>query len=267
MADQARFEREWSALRGYAAKRGVRLIGDIPIYARQRAPTFGRSRSCSSAASSPACRPTCFSSTGQLWGNPLYHWTSMRAQGFRWWVERVRPTSGLSDLAPLDHFRGFAAYWESRATRKTAMTALAPRAGPDLFDAPRAGLGQLPLVAEDLGVITPAVHPLRDRLGLAGMEVLQFGFGQNDPPARTCPGTASTRRPLVYTGTHDNDTAQGWFDHAPPSWSATPRSPTSAAPRRKTSPGASSRTAYTSVAETTPSSRCRTSWPSAPRRA
>ena len=182
VADQVRFDREWGALRAYAAERGVRLIGDVPIYiaagsADHRAhPELFRD---DAVAGTP---PDAFTDKGQLWGNPLYHWPALQRRGYRWWVERLARTFALFDLARIDHFRGFVCYW---AVPRRARHALAgswqrgPGAAP--FRAARAALGELPVIAEDLGVITPAVHRLRDELGLPGMAVLQFGFTPGDP--------------------------------------------------------------------------------------
>ena len=177
VADQVRFEREWSALRRHAAERGMRLIGDIPIYvapgsADHRAhPELFRG---DAVAGTP---PDAYTDKGQLWGNPLYDWPALRRRRYRWWIARLARTFALFDLARIDHFRAFAAYW---AVPKGARTALGGRwrrgPGRAVFDAARAALGELPLIAEDLGVITPAVERLRDGLGLPGMVVLQFGF-------------------------------------------------------------------------------------------
>jgi len=157
--------------------------------------------------------PDAFTSTGQLWGNPLYDWPAMRADRYRWWAERFRRAVELVDLIRLDHFRGFVAYWAVRAEDTTAAGGRWRRGpGPRLFDAVTEALGRdLPVVAEDLGVITPAVTRLRRRLGFPGMVVLQFAF---DDDART-----NVHRPenhpehaVAYTGTHDNDTTRGWWE-------------------------------------------------------
>lgn len=213
--DQVRFDREWSALRAYAAQAGVRLIGDVPIYvapagADER--TWPRLFRDDAQAGVP---PDAYSDTGQLWGNPLYDWPRLRRSGYRWWVQRLRRTFAHVDLARLDHFRGLVAYW---AVPKGARDARSGRwvRGPGRapLDAARRELGRLPLIAEDLGVITPAVHRLRDALGLPGMLVLQFGFDPDDPhgPHRI---ENHRRRSLVYTATHDSDTARGWYETLP----------------------------------------------------
>ena len=209
-ADQVRFEREWLALRGYARTRGVRLIGDVPIYvaaggADQLAhpELFQRER----VAGAP---PDALSRTGQLWGNPLYDWAALRRQGYRWWIERVKRVLELVDLARVDHFRGFVAYWSVPGGARTARAGRWRRGpGAALFEAMREELGGLPLIAEDLGVITPRVGQVRDELGLPGTAVLQFAFAGN-PRNPHLP--ANHREHLVVcTGTHDMDTALGWW--------------------------------------------------------
>jgi 4-alpha-glucanotransferase len=211
LADQVRFAREWGALREYAAERGVRLFGDVAIYvapgsADHRAhPELFRSGFVAGAP------PDDYSATGQLWGNPLYDWPAMRRQHYRWWVERLRRTLDLFDLARIDHFRGFVSYWEVPAGARTAASGHWHRGpGRAVFDAVASELGALSLVAEDLGVITPGVRRLRDALGLPGMLVLQFGF---DPryPRSVHRFENHVEQRVVYTGTHDHDTARGWY--------------------------------------------------------
>lgn len=214
VADQVRFAREWAALRDYARERGVRLIGDIPIYVapdgaehRLRPELFVDGL----VAGAP---PDAYSATGQLWGNPLYDWPAHRRSGYRWWVERFRRTFELFDLARIDHFRGFTAYWAVPAGARDAGHGTwrrGPGTGP--FDAARTALGALPLFAEDLGVITDRVLALRDRLGMPGMSVLQFAFG--DEPQREHEPANHPRHSVAYTGTHDHDTLAGWWDALP----------------------------------------------------
>lgn len=208
--DQIRFDREWSALRAYARARGVRVIGDLPIFVaaggadhRQHPELFLRGV----VAGVP---PDAFTAAGQLWGNPLYDWPRLRARGYRWWIERFRRHLALLDLVRVDHFRGFVACWEVSARAKTARRGRWRRGpGEAVFRASARELGSLPLVAEDLGVITPAVERLRERLGLPGMRVLQFAFdGRARNPHRP---EHHPRRAVVYTGTHDNDTSAGWW--------------------------------------------------------
>jgi 4-alpha-glucanotransferase len=206
LADQVRFEREWKTLRAYARDRGVRLIGDVPIYVADvgaDVETWPELFAHGAVAGAP---PDALSASGQLWGNPLYDWPAHRAAGYRWWVERFRRTFELVDLARIDHFRGFVSYWAVPERHKTAKRGRWQRGpGRELFDA----VGDLPLIAEDLGVITPAVYRLRDELRLPGMAVLlwAFGRGRNNPHA---PRNIRTRQ-VVYTSTHDTDTVAGWF--------------------------------------------------------
>ncbi|HYI07749.1 MAG TPA: 4-alpha-glucanotransferase [Thermoanaerobaculia bacterium] len=212
------FFRQWSLVREAAHARGIRILGDVPIYvACDSADVWGNRElfqldeqgEPTVVAGVP---PDYFSATGQRWGNPLYRWDVMRETEYRWWVARVRTNLRFADIIRLDHFRGFAAYWEIPAEEKTAVHGRwMPGPGNALFDALRTGLGDLPLVAEDLGFITEDVHELRKSTGLPGMKILQFAFAQNDSvhlPHRYEPST------VVYTGTHDNDTARGWFESA-----------------------------------------------------
>jgi 4-alpha-glucanotransferase len=156
--------------------------------------------------------PDYFSETGQRWGNPLYRWALLRETNYQWWVARVRAALRFADVLRVDHFRGFAAYWEIPATEPTAINGRwMPGPGTALFDAIRDALGELPIVAEDLGFITPEVHELRKAIGVPGMKILQFAFAQANSahlPHAYDPKT------VVYTGTHDNDTARGWYEEA-----------------------------------------------------
>jgi 4-alpha-glucanotransferase len=209
-ADQVRFDREWGALRRYAAERGVRLFGDIPIYVAAGAADVSAHPELFQTGVVAGAPPDALSAVGQLWGNPLYDWAAMRAQGYRWWIERLRRTFELYDLARLDHFRGFVSYWavpEGNRTAKRGRWRRGP--GAALFLAAERELGELPLVAEDLGVITPRVHQLRDKLGIPGMVVMQFGYG--GPPSNLHRLENHPRRSVVYVGTHDCDTALGWW--------------------------------------------------------
>jgi len=214
--DQVRFDREWAALRSYAAEGGVRLIGDVPIYVAPGSadhvahPELFRDDVVAGAP------PDYFTAKGQLWGNPIYDWPALRRRGYRFWIERFRRTFDLFDLARVDHFRGFAAYWaiprgapDARPGRWVRGPGRAP------FDAARAALGSdLPIIAEDLGVITPPVVRLRDELGFPGMVVLQFAFNPDDPNS---PHDLFRHREnqVLYTGTHDNDTLRGWYEGLP----------------------------------------------------
>jgi 4-alpha-glucanotransferase len=155
--------------------------------------------------------PDYFSATGQLWGNPIYRWDRMRATGYKWWIERLRATLQMVDMVRLDHFRGFEGYWEVPAGESTAINGRwAKGPGASLFQALAAGLGELPIVAENLGVITPDVEAVRHQFGFPGMSVLQFAFG-TDPQAPTFRPHNYPREVVAYTGTHDNDTTVGWW--------------------------------------------------------
>jgi 4-alpha-glucanotransferase len=211
LAGQVRFAREWGALRAYAAERGVRLIGDLPLYvsdggADQLAhPELFRDDAVA------AVPPDYFSADGQLWGNPLYDWPALRATGYGWWVERLRRTFELVDVTRVDHFRGFVAYWAVPKGAKTARRGRWRRGpGRAVFDAALAELGELPLIAEDLGVITPPVERLRDDLGFPGMRVLQFGY--DGRPRNPHLPANHPENAVAYTGTHDNDTVVGWYE-------------------------------------------------------
>lgn len=210
------FARQWKALRQYAHHRGIRVIGDLPIFvAHDSADVWihrdlfmldGEGRPTVVAG----VPPDYFSETGQRWGNPLYRWDRMRETGYRWWKQRFRKTLQSADVIRIDHFRGFEAYWEIPAEEETAVEGRwvdGPRDA--FFHAIQEDLGTLPLIAEDLGIITRGVEELRDRLHLPGMRVLQFAFdGKDDNPHRPdnyIPGCVG------YTGTHDNDTLAGWW--------------------------------------------------------
>ena len=227
LADDVRFHkyvqwlffRQWATVRQAAHDRGIRIMGDVPIYVACDSADVWASRELfqldddgqpNVVAGVP---PDYFSATGQRWGNPLYRWDVLRETDYRWWVSRIHSNLQLADVVRLDHFRGFAAYWEIPASESTAMHGRwMPGPGRALFDAIKADLGDLPLVAEDLGFITPEVHELRRSMRIPGMRILQFAFGQADSPHlphRYDPHT------VVYTGTHDNDTARGWYDNAP----------------------------------------------------
>lgn len=216
------FLRQWLALRAYANERGVRIIGDVPIFvAYQSAETWahpglfeldGDGRQTGVAG----VPPDLFSATGQHWGNPLYRWAAHAADGYAWWTHRVRHTFEMVDIARIDHFRGFAAYWQIPAGETTAVNGRwMPGPGEALFDAVAAALGPLPIIAEDLGVITPDVDALRRRLGLPGMCVLQFAFGQSDGGANRYLPHNHEALSVCLTGSHDNDTTAGWWSQQP----------------------------------------------------
>jgi 4-alpha-glucanotransferase len=214
LADQVRFEREWSALRAHAADRGVKLFGDVPIYVAPGGAdqaTWPELFIDGAVAGAP---PDKLGPKGQLWGNPLYDWPAMRRRRYRWWVERARRTFELFDLARIDHFRAFVSYWavpEGAADASAGGWRRGPGRAP--FDAIAAELGQLQWVAEDLGVITPPVTELRQSLGLPGMAVLIFGFDPDDPDGPHRPENITEDR-VAYTTTHDTDTVRGFLDTA-----------------------------------------------------
>jgi 4-alpha-glucanotransferase len=213
IADQVRFTREWTALRDYAEQRGVRLIGDLPIYVAPDGADHLSHFELFQNGLVAGVPPDDWSATGQLWGNPLYDWYVMRATGFRWWIERFRRTFELVDVARVDHFRGFVAYWAVPARNTTARVGAWHRApGRELFAAVNHALGGLPLIAEDLGLITEPVKRLRDELRVPGMVVLQFSFseGLKNPQQ----ATGSRRASVIYTGTHDNPTTAQWWQEA-----------------------------------------------------
>jgi len=210
------FFRQWDALKQHATARQVRIIGDIPIFTAHDSadvwanpelfyldekgkPTF--------VAGVP---PDYFSPTGQLWGNPLYRWDIHRSQSYHWWIERIKAVLRMVDIVRIDHFRGFAGYWEVPGDAKTAENGhWVPGPGTDFFDVMQTALGDLPIIAEDLGIITPDVEELRDRYHLPGMKVLLFGF-LTGPADSFLPHNYPVNC-VAYTGTHDNDTVWGWY--------------------------------------------------------
>jgi len=209
------FFSQWKRLREAAAGRGIQIMGDIPIYvaygsadvwAHQRLFHLDEDGRPTVVAGVP---PDYFSETGQLWGNPLYRWDVLAEDGYGWWVERMRASFRLFDLVRVDHFRAFASYWEVPADHRTALNGVW-RKGPGaaFFEALRGELGELPIVAEDLGLIDEEVRELLAATGFPGMKVLQFGFYEED--GAHLPHNHGTHA-VVYTGTHDNDTARGWW--------------------------------------------------------
>jgi 4-alpha-glucanotransferase len=210
------FFRQWDGLKRYANERGIQIFGDIPIFvALDSADVWANSGQfqlddLGQPTAVAGVPPDYFSATGQLWGNPLYDWDAMKADGYRWWIERFRAVYSLVDIARIDHFRGFEDYWSVPAGEETAINgSWVPGPGRELFDAVREELGDLPVVAEDLGMITKDVDALRESLGFPGMTVLQFAFGSGSDNLYLPHN--HTRNTVVYTGTHDNDTTAGWF--------------------------------------------------------
>jgi 4-alpha-glucanotransferase len=211
LADQVRFEREWGALRRYASERGVRLIGDLPIYVSDEGADLAGWPELFARGEVAGAPPDALSKSGQRWGNPLYDWPAHRATNYRWWRERFRRTFELVDLCRIDHFRGFVSYWAIPERHQTARQGRwRPGPGAELFDAVERELGDLPVIAEDLGHITSPVDRLRDELGVPGMVVLLWAFGRG----RTNPHRPENHREnsVAYTSTHDTDTAVGWFE-------------------------------------------------------
>jgi 4-alpha-glucanotransferase len=218
---QWQFWRQWETVRDHANSRGIRLIGDLPIFvARDSADVWGnqgifkldREGTPTVVTGVP---PDYFSATGQLWGNPHYRWDTLRESGFAWWIERFRLLFRQVDYVRIDHFRGFAASWEVPFGEETAIKGEWVQApGADLFAAVEGTLGAAPIIAEDLGVITPDVVTLRDRFGFPGMQILQFAFS-SDASDSSLPHRFP-QNCVVYTGTHDNDTTIGWFASTSP---------------------------------------------------
>ena len=229
----------------------MKIVGDAPIFiAYQSAEVWARQELFELDADGRATviagvPPDFFSATGQRWGNPLYRWSAHAAEGYAWWIERVRRIFELVDIVRIDHFRGFAGYWEIPASEPNAIRGRwLPGPGAALFHAIEAALGELPIIAEDLGVITPDVDALRHEFGLPGMRILQFAFGEdgaNDNTNAYLPHNYDSNT-VVYTGTHDNNTTQGWWAEASPALRQQvldylgtrrrPRHPLAADPRR-----------------------------------
>ena len=215
------FHRQWSALKGYANRRGISIIGDLPIYAApdsadvwahpEQFQLDGEGRPTQVAG----CPPDAFTADGQLWGNPLFDWERMREEGYRWWLERIAFQFRLFDVLRIDHFRGFESYYSIPYGEETARNgAWRPGPGLDFFRAVRAALGRRRIIAEDLGFLTPGVHKLLRETGFPGMKVLQFAFASREEGSDYLPHRYPERC-VVYTGTHDNDTIQGWMASAP----------------------------------------------------
>jgi 4-alpha-glucanotransferase len=214
---QFQFYRQWSALKRYANSKGVQIIGDIPIFVAYDSAdawshpelfSFDEEGHPTLVAGVP---PDFFSPTGQLWGNPLYCWDVMARDGYAWWIERFRMALQQVDIIRLDHFRGFESYWAVPADAETAAKGRWMKGpGADLFRAAETALGRLPIIVEDLGLITRRVKALRDELGFPGMKVLQFAF-TDDPDDAYVPHNYDQTNCVVYTGAHDNDTTGGWW--------------------------------------------------------
>jgi 4-alpha-glucanotransferase len=209
------FFSQWERVKREANRRGVRVVGDLPIYvslgsadvwANRRIFTVDETGRPRTVAGVP---PDYFSATGQLWGNPLYRWDVLAADGYAWWIDRLRQNFRLADIVRIDHFRGFAAFWEVKAGEPTALRGRwVPAPGRELFRAIHAALGARPIIAEDLGSIDDDVRALLSETGFPGMAVLQFAFFEEDSPYLPHNHVPNS---VVYTGTHDNDTTRGWW--------------------------------------------------------
>ena len=217
-AIQFAFDEQWKALRSYCAERDIHFIGDVAIFVNFDSadvwthPEIFELREDLTPIRVAGVPPDYFSTTGQRWGNPIYKWDVLERRGFDWWVDRMRRTHALYDIIRLDHFRGFEAYWAIPAEDETAIHGEWVKApGAALFTALRVQLGDLPLIAEDLGLITREVDALREQFDLPGMRVLQFGF--SDRSAHNYLPHRYETNTVVYTGTHDNDTTLGWWQH------------------------------------------------------
>ncbi|MES2356318.1 MAG: 4-alpha-glucanotransferase [Pseudomonadota bacterium] len=216
---QWNFFRQWRDVKQYANERDIKIIGDIPIFiayhsadvwTHQHLFYLDQNLRPNVVAGVP---PDFFSETGQLWGNPLYRWEHHQKENYAWWIERLRAVTQLTDIVRIDHFRGFAGYWEIPAKETTAINGRwRPGPGSRFFTAVKSALGQLPIIAEDLGVITPDVIELRDRFELPGMRILQFAFA-GDTANSFLPHNY-VHNTVVYTGTHDNDTSRSWLQSA-----------------------------------------------------
>ncbi|MGH9916647.1 MAG: 4-alpha-glucanotransferase, partial [Pyrinomonadaceae bacterium] len=210
------FYKQWLCLKEHAHSHQIKIIGDIPIFVAHDSsdvwcnPHFFKLNDTGNPLVVAGVPPDYFSSNGQLWGNPIYDWQRMQEDGFKWWIARVQATLAQVDIIRLDHFRGFAACWEVPAGEETAVSGRWVKApGLELFTAVKNAIGELPFIAEDLGIITPDVVEMREKFGLPGMRVLQFAFA-GDTASHDLPHNYDTNC-VVYTGTHDNDTTLGWF--------------------------------------------------------
>jgi 4-alpha-glucanotransferase len=218
--EQYLFFRQWTQLRRYANERGILLFGDIPIFVAHDSAEVWAHREWFSVDEQGHLQvvagvpPDYFSATGQRWGNPHYRWELLKQDGFVWWLERIRTQMEMFDLVRIDHFRGFEAYWEIDASAETAIDGHWVKGpGESFFEVLKQVFGELPLVAEDLGIITPEVTALRKAFGLPGMKILQFAFdGSPDNPYLP---HNHEELSVVYTGTHDNNTTLGWYQELP----------------------------------------------------
>ena len=215
---QFEFYKQWGELKVYANEKGISIVGDMPIFVSVDSSDVWANKSlfCLDSKGYPTevagVPPDYFSATGQLWGNPLYDWAAHKNQGYKWWIARIKTQFTQVDYLRIDHFRGFESYWAVPAGEETAINGEWKKGpGIDLFNAIKKALGELPIFAEDLGVITPEVEELRDACGFPGMKVLQFGF-EAWPHDPFYPHNFKTTNCICYTGTHDNNTTFGWYN-------------------------------------------------------
>jgi len=218
---QWQFALQWQELKSYCSRKGIGLIGDVPIFVAPHSadvwahPDIFKLDDAGKPVVVAGVPPDYFSKTGQLWGNPVYRWDVLRRQGYGWWIERLRMGLRRFDVLRLDHFIGFVRAYEVPAGARTALNGqYRPGPGAAFFDAVRKSLGSVPFIAEDLGAVTPEVIVLRDQLGVPGMRVLQFEFEEGREAAAARPDRYAPNS-VVYTGTHDNDTTAGWFRKLP----------------------------------------------------
>ena len=215
------FFEQWQSLKVYCHQKKIRMMGDLPIYVAHDSadvwahPEYFHLDDRGNATKVAGVPPDYFSATGQLWGNPIYRWERAAADGYSWWVKRFRAAFRMFDMLRVDHFRGFEAYWEVPGGDKTAQNGRWMKGpGAELFAVVEAKLGHLPILAENLGVITPEVEAIRERFGFPGMAILQFAFG-NDPQGPSFRPHNYPRNIVAYTGTHDNNTVIGWWTSKP----------------------------------------------------
>ncbi len=215
---QYEFFRQWTNIKEYANNKNIKIIGDIPIFVSMDSSDVWANPSLyhldkkgypTEVAGVP---PDYFSATGQLWGNPLYNWSAHKKTGYKWWINRIESTLKLVDIIRIDHFRGFESYWSIPYGEETAINGKWIK-GPneDLFNAIEKALGKLPIIAEDLGLITPEVEALRDTFNFPGMKILQFAFDESDANDYL-PHNFTNINSVIYSGTHDNDTSKGWYN-------------------------------------------------------
>lgn len=213
------FFKQWKALKNYANKKNIRIIGDIPIYVAEDSADLWRHHGLFKVDENlypltvAGCPPDAYSETGQLWGNPVYDWEAMERDGYTWWIDRIRASFEMYDMVRIDHFRGFEAYWEVKYGSSDAVNGKWTKGpGYKFFERIKEELGELPIIAEDLGFLTDEVYELIGKTGFPGMKVLQFAF-ESGAESEHLPHNY-TRNCVVYTGTHDNNTIIGWVKKA-----------------------------------------------------